>query len=51
MVDRVLVMSVNPGYGGQKAIMSMTRKIEQLRQGRQQNQLSLRDPSGWRHQS
>lgn len=38
MVDRVLVMSVNPGYGGQKAILSMTRKIEQLRQWRQLNQ-------------
>lgn len=37
MVDRVLVMSVNPGYGGQKAIMSMTRKIAQLHQLRQKN--------------
>ena len=30
-VDRVLVMSVNPGFGGQSFIPSALRKIEQLR--------------------
>ena len=30
-VDMVLIMSVNPGYGGQKYLPAMTRKIRQLR--------------------
>ena len=30
-VDMVLLMSVNPGFGGQKYIESCTRKIEELR--------------------
>lgn len=31
-VDMVLLMSVNPGFGGQKYIESCTRKIRELRQ-------------------
>jgi ribulose-phosphate 3-epimerase len=31
-IDLVLVMTVNPGYGGQKFIASMLPKIEQVRQ-------------------
>ena len=31
-VDMVLLMSVNPGFGGQKYIPSVTRKISQLRE-------------------
>lgn len=30
-VDMVLIMTVNPGYGGQKYILSMTAKIRDLR--------------------
>jgi ribulose-phosphate 3-epimerase len=30
MVDLILVMSVNPGFGGQKFIQSVTNKIEKL---------------------
>lgn len=29
-LDMVLIMTVNPGYGGQKTIMSLTEKIKQL---------------------
>ena len=31
-IDLVLVMSVNPGFGGQAFIESQLRKVEQLRQ-------------------
>lgn len=37
MVDRVLVMTVNPGFGGQKTIISMLSKLEQLKKLRDQH--------------
>ena len=30
-VDRVLIMTVNPGFGGQKLIFDMLKKVEELR--------------------
>lgn len=36
-VDLVLVMSVNPGYGGQKLIPECLKKIDQLKKIRQEN--------------
>ena len=40
-VDFVLVMSVNPGYGGQKFIPNALRKMEQLRDLRTRHNLSF----------
>ncbi|HEX7929268.1 MAG TPA: ribulose-phosphate 3-epimerase [bacterium] len=40
-VDLVLVMSVNPGFGGQKYIPSATRKIAALQQRKQQRGLKF----------
>lgn len=40
-VELVLVMTVNPGFGGQTFIPSMLVKLEQLAQYRQQHQLSF----------
>jgi len=40
-VDFVLVMSVNPGFGGQKFIASALRKMEQLRDLRTRHNLSF----------
>ncbi len=37
MVDLVLVMSVNPGFGGQAYIKSATKKIEELKKMREEN--------------
>ncbi|WP_232696521.1 ribulose-phosphate 3-epimerase [Brevibacillus daliensis] len=37
MVDIVLVMSVNPGFGGQKSITDMLGKIEELAQLKEQH--------------
>jgi ribulose-phosphate 3-epimerase len=38
IVDLVLVMTVNPGFGGQKYIEAVTRKIEVLSKWRQERQ-------------
>lgn len=37
MVDRVLVMTVNPGFGGQKTIPQILGKLEQLKELRQKH--------------
>ncbi|MGR3741659.1 ribulose-phosphate 3-epimerase [Companilactobacillus sp. DQM5] len=37
IVDQVLIMTVNPGFGGQKFIKEMTKKITHLDQLRQTN--------------
>lgn len=41
IVDYVLVMSVNPGYGGQKFIPNSLRKVQHLAAMRSQNQLNF----------
>jgi ribulose-phosphate 3-epimerase len=41
IVDYVLVMSVNPGYGGQKFIRNSLRKVQQLAAMRSQNRLNF----------
>ncbi len=40
-VDFVLVMSVNPGFGGQKFIESSLRKIEELKNIREEKKLNF----------
>jgi ribulose-phosphate 3-epimerase len=42
IVHHVLVMSVNPGFGGQKFIRGALRKIEALAQSRERRGLSFR---------
>ncbi|UNB45381.1 ribulose-phosphate 3-epimerase [Staphylococcus coagulans] len=41
-VDYVLIMSVNPGFGGQKFIPSSLRKIAQLKELRNQRELDFK---------
>ena len=47
-IDLVLVMSVNPGFGGQSFITSQLRKIEAVR--KMIDKIGPRHPagSGWR---
>lgn len=40
-VDLVLIMSVNPGFGGQSFIKNSYQRVEQLRQFRDEQQLSF----------
>ena len=40
-VDLVLVMSVNPGFGGQRIIMETLRKVEALREKRERERYSF----------
>lgn len=40
-LDMVLIMSVNPGFGGQKFIPSSLRKIRELKQMMQERNLSI----------
>jgi ribulose-phosphate 3-epimerase len=42
MVDYVLVMSVNPGFGGQKFLPSSLDKVRRLKQIREQRRLGFR---------
>ena len=41
-VDLILIMSVNPGFGGQKMIPSALHKIEELKRCREKHGLSYR---------
>lgn len=41
IVDYVLVMTVNPGYGGQSFIVEMLDKIEELNEYREKNNLNF----------
>jgi ribulose-phosphate 3-epimerase len=41
IVDYVLVMSVNPGYGGQKFIPNSLRKVRELVQMREERKLDF----------
>ena len=41
-MDYVLIMSVNPGFGGQKFIPSSLRKIAQLKEQRKQRELDFK---------
>ena len=40
-LDRALVMTVNPGFGGQKAILSVLKKVEWLKQEKEKEGFSF----------
>ena len=50
-IDLVLIMSVNPGFGGQSFIPSTLKKIARLRKIIDQNRYPLGDRSGWGSQN
>jgi ribulose-phosphate 3-epimerase len=50
LVDLVLIMSVNPGFGGQSFISAVVPKIRQLRALWRRAGLGSLDRGGWRHQ-
>ncbi len=45
------MMSVNPGFGGQKFILPVLEKIKEAKKFIQDNDLRIRNRSGWRCQS
>ena len=49
MADMLLIMTVNPGFGGQKFIPYTVEKIRRARQVDRGAELSVRDRSRWRH--
>ena len=51
LVDLVLVMSVNPGFGGQNFITSQLKKIEAIANAHRQVRARHRAGSRWRHHS
>ena len=49
LVDLILIMSVNPGFGGQSFIESQLKKIEAARKRIDADRPRHRAGSGWRH--
>ena len=46
-IDLVLVMSVNPGFGGQKFIPSALEKVRQLADLKKRKKAAFPDPNRW----
>ena len=49
-IDLLLVMTVNPGFGGQEFIHECLPKVQQASQWRREQKLALPDQRGRRHQ-